>query len=37
MIFMNDVEEKYIDAISTNSAISKDMKKLLLSKLGDKQ
>ena len=36
MIFMNDVEEKYIDAISTNSAVSKDMKKLLLSRLGDK-
>ena len=35
MIFMNDVEEKYIEVISTNSDISKDVKKLLLSKLGD--
>lgn len=35
MIFMNDAEEKYIEEISTNKDLSKDMKKLLLSKLGD--
>lgn len=37
MIFMNDAEEKYIEVISTNNNISKDMKNLLLSKLGDEQ
>lgn len=35
MIFMNDAEEKYVEEISTNKDLSKDMKKLLLSKLGD--
>ena len=35
MIFMNDAEEKYVEEISTNNDLSKDMKKLLLSKLGD--
>lgn len=34
---MNDAEEKYIEVISTNNNISKDMKNLLLSKLGDEQ
>lgn len=37
MIFMNDAEEKYIEVISTHNNISKDMKNLLLSKLGDEQ
>lgn len=37
MIFMDDAEEKYIEVISTNNNISKDMKNLLLSKLGDEQ
>lgn len=37
MIFMNDAEEKYIEVISTNNSISKDMKNLLLNRLGDEQ